>query len=281
MTGESRVRRRARRGPGDAGLRRARARRGEALRPDRRRRLHAAFPERLLHRAGLAAPRPGGGSRSGARRCRPTRTACGSTRASGTAPTASARASRSPCGSPGSTRRPRSTESGIVPITDIARSLDGRQPRRPDRRPQRQAPADLGRARQLRAGVAARAAHPAGEEPARGAPLRRRAAQAAHRERQADPAERRVPRAARPRRGRARGAGARRCGGSSRRSRAPASRAGTWCWRGTSPSRAAQSTAGADAAHARHGVRGAGRHRPRRSGGRRAARRRSRSRATT
>ena len=65
---------------------------------------------------------------------------------------------------------------GLAPITDIGQSLAQAPPGRADRRADRQAPAVLGGARQLGAGREARAADPAGAQPPRGPPLRRRAA---------------------------------------------------------------------------------------------------------
>ena len=73
------------------------------------------------------ARRPAGGSPCRARRCRATRTACGSTRASGTALTASAPGQQITVRIPGLDTVAAAKRNRLVPITDIARSLDKRQ----------------------------------------------------------------------------------------------------------------------------------------------------------
>ena len=177
-----------------------------------------------------------------------TRTACGSTRASGTAPTASAPASRSPSGSPGSTpaRVRRATGSSRSPTS--ARACAKRQPvvlidARTGKRQLIWAELDSVRAVDASRALLIRP----GEEPARGPALRRRAARPADRERQARSSRRsrsaRCATGARPARRRS-APPAGDASASSRAASAPGSRAATSCSRGTSRSPAARRSPG-------------------------------------
>ena len=175
---DTQVRRRARLDPGDARVRSSGTGRGEALRPDRRRRLHLPFPNDFFTDQGRRAPRRLAARAPSLRRRRVAERRID--------PRERNRADGFSLGQqvtvwiPGLDSQAALDASGIVPITDIVPSLERRQPvvlidARSGEREPIWAELDSSAPR-----VVARADDPPGEEPARGAPLRRRLAQAAH-----------------------------------------------------------------------------------------------------